>query len=415
MAVVEGLDALEVLDSRGRPTLKVGCRLASGAWAAASVPSGASTGSAEALELRDGDPARYGGLGCRRAAEAVRSTVDKRLAGRSFSQAELDGELREIGADAVGANAMLGVSIAFARAVAAADGIPLYEGFARLAGTSPRLPRPIINLFSGGEHAGGQISIQDILLLPHAAATMDELLEWTTAVYRQAAANAERDCGMRLLTADEGGLAPDFTSTSTALEAAVAAIEDAGRADGVSLAVDVAATHFFADGAYLVDGSTLDSELMVGQVASWAKDFPIRLVEDGLAEDDWTAWPQLTAVLQAHGVRSIGDDLLCTNPSRIRRAVAERSCDALLLKVNQIGTLSEAAESLRLARDAGWTVVVSARSGETEDDWLADLAVGWAADHIKVGSVTQSERLAKYNRLLEIEAVTGLPLATASG
>jgi enolase len=418
MPAIERLDALEILDSRGQPTIRVTCVLASGATASASVPSGASTGTAEALELRDGDAKRYAGLGCRRAAANVRGEIATALAGRALAtQRDLDRALIDLDGTPnrarLGANAMLGVSLAFARAEAVERGVPLYEHFGTMAGQAPhRLPRPMINLFSGGLHAGGQVEIQDVLVIPVAARTIDDALATTFDVYRAAAALARREYGMRALTADEGGLAPPFSSAEEMLARAVDAIELAGRAPGaeVALAVDVAATHFYEDGSYRIGGRTLRSSEMVALLSEWMARHPIVSVEDGLAEEDWPHWTALRAASPTH-VRILGDDLLCTRAERIRRAADARAADALLLKVNQVGTLTEAAEALRAARDAGWSVTVSARSGETEDDWLADLAVGWSADHIKVGSITQSERLAKYNRLLAIERETSLPVA----
>ena len=414
MPAIRDLRALEILDSRGRPTLLVACDLASGASAAASVPSGASTGAAEALELRDGDPARYRGLGVRRAAGNVRGPIRDAVAGRDLpDQAALDRLLVDLDGTPnkarLGANAILGVSLAFARAVAAERGLPLWRHLASLVGHTPdRLPRPTVNLFSGGKHAGGQVEVQDVLVVVPAARTIDEALAVTSDVYAAAAALCRDRYRMRGLVADEGGLAPDFPDVATMLADAVQAIRDAGRAPGpeVALCVDVAASHFFADGRYRLGGRALASSEMVEQVAAWVDRFPIVSVEDGLAEDDWAHWPDLRARLGGRAL-TLGDDLLATNPARIRRAVAAGAADALLLKVNQIGTLSEAAEALALARAAGWRVVVSARSGETEDDWLTDLAVGWGGDALKVGSVTRSERLAKWNRLLAIEAETG--------
>ena len=417
MPAIRDLRALEILDSRGRPTLLVACDLASGASAAASVPSGASTGAAEALELRDGDPARYRGLGVRRAAANVRGPVLDAVAGRDLpDQAALDRLLVDLDGTPnkarLGANAILGVSLAFARAVAAERGLPLWQHLASLVGHTPdRLPRPTVNLFSGGKHAGGQVEVQDVLVVVPAARTIDEALAVTSDVYAAAAALCRDRYGMRGLVADEGGLAPDFPDVATMLADAVQAIRDAGRAPGpeVALCVDVAASHFFAEGRYHLGGRALTSAEMVGQVVAWVDRFPIVSVEDGLAEDDWAHWPALRTRLAGRAL-TLGDDLLATNPARIRRAVAAGAADALLLKVNQIGTLSEAAEALALARAAGWQVVVSARSGETEDDWLTDLAVGWGGDALKVGSVTRSERLAKWNRLLAIEAETGFPV-----
>jgi enolase len=317
----------------------------------------------------------------------------------------------------LGANTLLGVSLAFARAQAVERGIPLYRYFAQLLDRPvDRLPRPMINLFSGGKHAGGQAQIQDVLVVPLAARTIDETLAVTFDVYQSASQLIRREYGMRALTADEGGLAPPFASAEEMLTQAVASIRLAGRTPGaeVALAVDVASTHFLADGVYRLGDRALDGRGMVELLLGWLDHFPIVSVEDPLGEEDWPHWTMLRERCPGH-VRVLGDDLLCTRSERIQRAVQLRAADALLLKVNQVGTLTEALEAYQSARAAGWSVTVSARSGETEDDWLADLAVGWGADHIKVGSITQSERLAKYNRLLAIEAETGVPLADPPG
>lgn len=419
MPTITKLEALEILDSRGRPTIRVTCHLHSGAIAAASVPSGVSTGAAEALELRDGDPRRYRGLGCRQAVANVVGPIQAAVQGRLLAdQRELDQVLIELDGTPnkarLGANALLAVSLAFARAVAVERGVPLFQHFADLVGlnATPRLlPRPTINLFSGGKHAGGQVPIQDVLIMPAAARTMDDALAMTFAVYQAAADLANRTYGTPSLTADEGGLAPPFGSAEAMLRDAVAAIELAGFVPGrdVALAVDVASSHFYRDGGYDLGEQPLSSAAMIDHLLGWLDTFPIISIEDGLAEDDWDQWPQLRARIGDRAL-VLGDDLLCTNPARIRRAIDTNAANALLLKVNQIGTLSEAAESYRLARGAGWQITISARSGETEDDWLADLAVGWGGDQIKVGSITHGERLAKYNRLLAIEAATHLPL-----
>ncbi|HET7568757.1 MAG TPA: enolase C-terminal domain-like protein [Gaiellaceae bacterium] len=412
MSAIAELRALEILDSRGNPTVQATCVLASGAAGTVSVPSGASTGAGEAHELRDGNPSRYGGRGCRRAVAAVEGEIAAALRGRELAgQEELDRALLELDGSAdksrLGANAILAVSLAFARASAAELGRPLYEHFASLVGETPdALPRPEINLFSGGRHAGGQVAVQDVLVVPTGATTMDEALATTADAYRSAARLVLERYGMRELTADEGGLAPDFPDTERMLADASEAV--AGLP--VSLSIDVAASQLRGEDGYRLDGETLTGAEMVERVARWAREHEVVAVEDGVAEDDWDDWVALRAALPA-GVLAIGDDLLCTSASRIRRAVELGAADALLLKVNQVGTLTEAAEARALAREAGWRVVVSARSGETEDDWLADLAVGWRGDLIKIGSIRQSERLAKYNRLLAIERETGLPLA----
>ncbi len=414
---IRHLQAYEILDSRGRPTVLAVCTLESGAVGRASVPSGASTGTAEALELRDGDPNRYRGLGCRKAVANVNDTIQKALAGQAFAdQAALDDALLSLDGTPnkarLGANAILAVSLAFARARAAEQGIPLYAYFASLLNrTADSLPLPTINLFSGGKHAGGQVAIQDVLVVPVGARTIDEVMAMTYAVYQAAADLAYRRYGMRALTADEGGLAPAYPNTEAMLDDAVEAIRGAGFTPGadVALAVDVASTHFYQDGQYHLDGVALSGDEMIDRLIEWLDRYPIMSIEDGLAEDDWAHWSEFRRRVGSRAL-VLGDDLLCTNPRRIERAMQADSASALLLKVNQIGSLTEAAEAYRLARAAGWAVVVSARSGETEDDWLADLAVGWGGQHIKVGSITQSERLAKYNRLLVLEADTGLPV-----
>jgi enolase len=434
MPTISLLSGREILDSRGRPTVEARCQLASGAIGVASVPSGASTGSAEALELRDGDPRRYRGLGCRRAAGQIGGAIQAALAGQRLAgQSVLDAALLALDGtpnkSRLGANALLAVSLAFARAMAAERGVPLYRQFAMILDEGPKtkdesrhsssavrpsspssLPRLTINLFSGGKHAGGQVPIQDVLMVP-TAPTIDEGLAAAYAVYQAAAELASAKYGMRALSADEGGLAPPFPDAETMLADAVAAIHAAGLEPGreVALAVDVASSQFYHAGRYQLGDELLESAAMIARLGEWAERYPIVSIEDGLAEDDWAHWPALRERLVGRAL-TLGDDLLCTNPGRIRRAIESQAADALLLKVNQIGTLSEAAEACRLARAAGWRVTISARSGETEDNWLADLAVGWGGDQIKVGSITQSERLAKYNRLLAIEAETGLPV-----
>lgn len=416
MPKIRRLSGLEILDSRGRPTVRATCELESGAVATASVPSGASTGTAEALELRDRDPARYGGLGCRIAVSHVNGELNNALANHEFDQRQLDQHMLELDGtpnkSRLGANALLAVSLAFARACATEQNVPLYQRFAEILGQPlTSLPRPTINLFSGGKHAGGQIPIQDVLIVPASMRTIDDAFAATYAVYQAAVDLTGRKYGARPLTADEGGLAPPFTDVDTMLADAVDSIRAAGFEPGrdVALAVDVASSHFYSEDAYHLGQSPLSSHAMIDQLSDWLDRYPIVSLEDGLAEDDWEHWPLLRKRVAGTAL-VLGDDFLCTNPSRIRRAIDVGAANSLLLKVNQIGTISEAAEACRLARSAGWAVTVSARSGETEDDWLADLAVGWSGDQIKVGSITQSERLAKYNRLLAIEAETSLPV-----
>ena len=304
------------------------------------------------------------------------------------------------------------MSIAFARACAADAKMQLYEWFSHIAGgVQPAIPRLTVNLFSGGKHAGGQVPIQDVLLVPVATRTVDESLAAVYEVY-QAAVNLQRSrYGVRHLRADEGGLAPPCLTVNEMLDLAVEAIRTAGYlpSTDVALAVDVASSQFYDGSGYALGGPPMRSSAMIKTLLGWHRAYPIVSFEDGLAEEDWEHWPALRTAL-GDDVLVMGDDLLCTNVERISRAIDCRAANALLLKVNQIGTLTESAKALKLARSAGWKVTVSARSGETEDDWLADLAVGWGADYIKIGSITQSERLAKYNRLIAIESTRGATL-----
>lgn len=418
MPKIEKLSGREILDSRGQPTVLATCVLDGGAHGSASVPSGASTGKAEAFQLRDCDPRRYNGLGCRRAVANINEELNRALANQEFgNQFELDERLIDLDGtetkSRIGGNAILAVSIAFARACALQREVPLYEYFAGMSGSSiNRLPRPTINLFSGGKHAGQQVSIQDVLIIPMSAQTVDEALVTAVNIYHAAAELTFRKYKMRLLTADEGGLAPPFRSTEEMLALAVEAITEAGYRPGedVFLGVDVAASHFFEDGRYRIDSEFLESQEMIAEIVKWIDRFPLISVEDGLAEDDWDYWPRLRQAIGGRAL-TLGDDLLCTNPARIERAVSTEACDALLLKVNQIGTLTEALNAYSQARHAGWMVTLSVRSGETEDDWAADLATGWRADQLKVGSVRHSERLSKYNRMLEIAEQTNWKLA----
>jgi len=416
LSTIVRLLAREILDSRGRPTVLASCQTEM-AVGEASVPSGASTGGAEAVELRDRDAARYGGLGCRQAVACINGEINHAFQGVPVSsQSDLDARLIALDGTAdksrLGANAILAVSIAFARAAAVERGLPLWQYFAGLAGLHPRtLPRLTINLFSGGKHAGEQVPVQDTLIVPLSSSTIDESLVIAYDVYQAAAELTRRRYSMRLLRADEGGMAPPFRRVEDMFEAAVDSIVKAGYRPGtdVALAVDVAASHFYRDGLYWLGDAPLSGEAMIGQLQGWTRSYPIVSIEDGLAENDWEHWPVLVEALRPH-VLAVGDDLLCTNPKRIRKAIEVRAANALLLKGNQVGTLSEAGEALRLARSAGWRVVLSVRSGETEDHWAADLAVGWGADQFKNGSITQSERLAKLNRLLAIEQTTHFPV-----
>ncbi len=404
------LYALEILDSRGRPTVAATMRVADDRGVTVSIPSGASTGKAEAKELRD-QLKPYRGLGCRKAVENIRGPIARALVGQEFaSQEDLDLRLIELDGrpdkSRLGANAILATSLVFARAAAAHQNLELYQYFAGLVPeAAPALPRLSVNLFSGGKHAFGQVAIQDVLLVPAAGWSVSASLAMIYEIYQTAAELAAKRYNSRALTADEGGLAPPFQSSIEMLERAAEAITSAGYTIGqdVSLAVDVAASHFVQkDGSYLIDGQRLGPEEMIDLLGEWRDRFPLVSIEDGLGEDDWEHWPGLCKRLGDQTL-TLADDLTCTNPDRIERAIQFGAANALLLKVNQIGTVTQAKNAHSLARSAGWKVAVSARSGETEDDWLADLAIGWSGDFIKVGSITQSERLAKYNRLLTVE------------
>lgn len=415
MNIIKNLKALEILDSRGRPTVKAYCELDSGTTGSASVPSGASTGKAEAHELRDGE-LRFDGLGCKKAVNNIETIIQQDVRGRKFSsQQELDLLLTQLDGtpnkSRLGANSILAVSLAFARAVASESRIPLYQYFSNMGKTDLQfLPRPTINLFSGGIHAGGQVPVQDLLLVPKQH-KLDQVYDATYRIYNSAAGLSSRKYGVRTLSADEGGLAPPFTNQTAMFEDAMEAIRETGFEAGreIALALDVASSHFYDKGKYQINETSLDGPAMIGLLESWSNDYPIISIEDGLHEEDWENWSILMETMKGKCL-ILGDDLLCTNPTRINHAIQQNAANALLLKVNQIGTLSEALASNNLARNANWSVTISARSGETEDSWLADLAFGWQADFIKVGSITQSERLSKYNRLLEIERETGLEI-----
>jgi enolase len=416
MPKIQRLTAREILDSRGRPTVLAKCWLENSVGEA-SVPSGASTGAAEALELRDGDPNRYGGLGCHKAVANIEGEISQALCGIDLpTQTDLDARMLALdttpGKSRLGANAILAVSLAFARAVANSRNLPLWRYFSELLQVEPNaLPRLTINLFSGGKHAGQQVPVQDVLIVPLQSCTIDETLTIAYDVFQAAAVLSQNRYNTRLLRADEGGLAPPFNTAEEMLQMAVDAISSAGYSPGeqIALAVDVAASHFYRGGRYTLGSEELSSREMITRLERWVGDYPIMSLEDGLAENDWQYWPLLMARL-GHRVLIVGDDLLCTQPVRIRKAIEMKAANALLLKVNQIGTLTEAAEAWRVARLADWLIVLSVRSGETEDTWAADLAVGWCANQFKNGSITQSERLAKLNRLLEIEQSTGLPV-----
>lgn len=422
MPKISRIHAREVLDSRGQPTIEVEITNSDGTRGSAMVPSGASTGKAEAQELRDGDPARYDGRGVLKAVANVNRILGPALIGHDPADQPavdewlcgLDGTPQK---SKLGANALLGVSLAVAHAAAAAAKIPLYrhlhELWQRVASQSGanasdcRMPLPMSNMVSGGLHAGGNLDFQDFLIMPVGAPTYSEGLEWIVRVYRRLGELLAASGYEGRLVADEGGFGPRLPDNRSAADFIVQAIERAGLrpGDDVTLAIDVASSHFF-DGSHYRLSATGDERLtsrqMIEQLEKLAADFPIQSIEDGLAEDDWSGWTELTRRL-GEKVQLVGDDLFATNPERIRRGIDERAANAVLIKLNQIGTLSETFQAMAVARSAGYRCVVSARSGETEDSTIADLAVATAADQIKIGSIQRSERLSKYNRLLTIE------------
>ena len=414
---IRQLIALEILDSRGRPTIQVEAVLSDGTRASAQVPSGASTGQTEAVELRDGDSTRYRGLGVRRAVANVQNEIAQAAVGMAAEeQAALDRRMIDLDGtpdkSRLGANAILGVSCAVARAVAASLRVPLWRYLC--AGRGPLLPMPMVNILSGGLHASRNIEFQDFLAVPVGLDSYSEALHAMVAIHA-AARDVIIERGAVLTgVADEGGWGPLLASNEEALAVMLQAIERAGYRPGqhVSIALDVASSHFHSDEGYRLSTAPhpLSRDEMIDLLDDWSRRYPVISIEDGLHEDDWEGWSALTARL-GERAQLVGDDFLTTNPARVRRGIATRSANAVLVKMNQIGTLTETFEVIDMARAAGWRAVISARSGETEDSFLADLAVASGAGQIKVGSITRSERLAKYNRLLEIEARDGLPYA----
>lgn len=401
---IQGVRALEILDSRGTPTVQAEVWLEDGTRASAHAPSGASTGRHEAVELRDGERARHGGKGVRQAVANVNEVLGPAVAGLdAANQKSVDAKLIEADGSEnkgrLGANALLAVSCAVARAAARGRGVPLWQHLAD--GRRASLPVPMVNIISGGLHAGRNLEFQDFLVRPKGYANLSSALEAVTAVHRSTGQLlAERGCVLTGV-ADEGGWGPRLGSN----EEAVSILHEAIAASGASMDIvlDVASTHFYEEGQYRLGGERLSAEGMAELLEPWIDRYGVRSIEDPLAEDDWEGWKLLTARL-GDRVRLVGDDLFVTNLARLERGIAERAGNAVLVKMNQIGTLTETFAVIDRAREAGFGAVVSARSGETEDSFLADLAVGSGAGEIKVGSTTRSERLAKYNRLLEIEA-----------
>jgi enolase len=414
MSVIEHVCAREILDSRGNPTIEVDVRLADGSTGRAAVPSGASTGEREALELRDGDQRRFSGRGVLRAVDHVNGEIANALKGAdSRDQAAIDRRLIDLdgtpGKTRLGANAILGASMAVARAAAASARLPLYR---YLAGSRPvgRLPVPMINVVNGGVHAANTLDFQEFMLVPAGAPTFREAIRWSAEVFHALKALLKAS-GHPTSVGDEGGYAPNFRRPVEALDAQVKAIEKAGYRPGrdVSLALDPAASELWEDGSYVfhkAGGQRFTPANMVDLYAGLVTTLPIMSIEDGLAENDWSGWRLLTERLGSK-IMLVGDDIFVTNPAIIRKGIAERIANATLIKLNQIGTITEAVEAIDVSHAAGYRVVVSHRSGETEDTFIADFSVALGAEFIKSGSVARSERVAKYNQLMRIEEELG--------
>ncbi|MEE6281332.1 phosphopyruvate hydratase [Georgenia sunbinii] len=406
MASIEAVGAREILDSRGNPTVEVEVALDDGTVARAQVPSGASTGAFEAVERRDGDKGRYLGKGVQDAVDAVVDTIAPEVLGIEASEQriidqvllDLDGTPNK---GKLGANAILGVSLAVARAAAESAGLSLFR---YIGGPNAHvLPVPMMNILNGGSHADSNVDIQEFMIAPVGAPTFKEALRWGAEV-THVLKGVLQERGLNTGLGDEGGFAPNLPSNRDALDLILEAIEKAGFTPGkdIALALDVAATEFFADGAYNFEGRAVSPDEMIAYYAKLVEDYPLISIEDPLSEDEWASWATLVEAV-GDKVQIVGDDLFVTNPERLARGVAERSANSLLVKVNQIGTLTETLDAVSLAQRSGFTAMVSHRSGETEDTTIADLAVAVNAGQIKTGAPVRGERVAKYNQLLRIE------------
>ena len=417
MTKLTGLSALEVLDSRGNPTVAVTARTDRGATGRAIVPSGASTGAHEAVELRDGDPRRYGGKGVLRAVANVEGEIAARLKGfdvddqRAIDEAmiELDGTPNKA---RLGANAILGVSLAVAHARANAAGVPLYRSIGGGEDAPHLLPLPMANILNGGAHADTSVDLQEFMVCAVGASSFREAMRATAEVYH-ALKSVLKAQGLATGVGDEGGFAPQLRSNEDALKLIVDAIAKAGYAPGkdVAIALDPASSEFYKDGKYVLkgEGRTLTGAELVDLYGQWRRRYPIVSIEDGMAEDDWHGWKLLTEAIGGE-VQLVGDDLFVTNVRRLEEGIERGVANSILVKVNQIGTLTETLDTIQLARKAGYSAVISHRSGETEDTTIADLAVATGAGMIKTGAPARSERVAKYNRLLQIEAELPAPV-----
>ncbi len=408
MTLIESVHALEILDSRGNPTLECEVQLSSGAVGRAAVPSGASTGKHEAVELRDGDKSRYLGKGVTQAVENVNEVLSEHVLGEDAREQELiDTILREADGTEnkgkLGANAILAVSMAVSRAAAEAVGLPLYR---YLGGTGARtMPVPQMNVLNGGAHADNNVDIQEFMLIPHGADTFAEALRMGVETFHHLKAVLKAK-GLATSVGDEGGFAPNLGSNTEAVEYLLRAIEKAGYKPGdqISIGIDSAANEFYKDGKYVLagEGKTMSSEELIGFYEDLVGRFPIISVEDGLAEDDWAGWKVLTERL-GEKIQIVGDDIFVTDFDRVWKGIDEEIANSVLIKLNQIGTVTETIETVNLTQHNAYTAVISHRSGETEDSYIADLAVALNTGQIKTGSASRSDRMAKYNRLLRIE------------
>ncbi|MCS5696509.1 phosphopyruvate hydratase [Desulfofundulus thermocisternus] len=402
--------AREILDSRGNPTVEVDVLLEGGALGRAAVPSGASTGAHEAVELRDGDPSRYLGKGVQKAVQNVIEKIAPEIIGfDALEQVMLDKTLIELDGtpnkSRLGANAILGVSLATAKAAALALGLPLFQ---YLGGVNARrVPVPMMNILNGGKHADNNVDVQEFMIMPVGAPTFAEALRMGAEVFHNLKKVLKKK-GLNTAVGDEGGFAPSLDSNEEACAVIIEAIEAAGYRPGedVALAIDAAATEFFKDGRYVLEGKEFTAEGLIDYYAALVERYPIFSIEDGLAEDDWENWVKLTARL-GDRVQLVGDDLYVTNTERLRKGIQLRASNSILIKVNQIGTLTETLEAIEMARQAGFTAVVSHRSGETEDTFIADLVVAAGTGLIKTGAPSRTDRVAKYNQLLRIEEELG--------
>jgi len=412
MTLIRSVHAREILDSRGNPTLEAEIRLESGAFGRAAVPSGASTGAREAIELRDGDANRYLGRGVARAVANVNGPIASALTGfDAANQAALDGRLIELDGSpnksVLGANALLGVSLAAAHAMAAENGQALWQRLAR--SSMLQLPVPMMNIVNGGAHADNSVDMQEFMVLPWGLPTFADSLRCGAEIFHTLKSVLKKR-GLSTAVGDEGGFAPDLPSNEAAVEVILEAVEQSGYRIGqdVSLGLDVASSEFFRDGRYHLEseGKSFEPAAFAEYLASWVRQYPIISIEDGMAEDDWAGWAILTGLV-GDDCQLVGDDLFVTNTEIFRRGIDEGICNSILIKLNQIGTLTETLEAIEMAEKAGYSAVISHRSGETEDTTIADIAVATTATQIKTGSLCRSDRVAKYNQLLRIEEALG--------